>query len=131
MEKRYYSIGEIASYLKIKPSTIRYWEKEFPALKPARRIKDRRLYSAEDFKLIQKIYYLLKVKGYTIQGAKQILQSEKKRLYLENEFEIVQKLTHLKQFLVNLKNQLESQYHEKKQPQKGNYSEHFSNFDIE
>lgn len=123
MEKRYYSIGEIASHLKIKPSTIRYWEKEFPNLKPARRIKDRRLYSAEDFELIQKIHYLLKVKGYTIQGAKQVLRSGKELKNLEIEFTIVQKLTQVKHFLTSLKKQIEDRL------QSQNYSQDLSNFE--
>ena len=77
------TIGEVARELnlvhtetgKVKTHILRFWEKEFPQIKPKIRAKGRRYYTPENVKLLKKIQYLLKDKGLTIKGAKKIIEN--------------------------------------------------------
>ena len=77
------TIGEVAKDLnlidletgKAKTYILRFWEKEFPQLRPKLRAKGRRYYTPENVKLLKKIQYLLKDKGLTIKGAKKIIEN--------------------------------------------------------
>lgn len=69
-QKKYYSIGEVCDLTGIKQHTIRYWEQQFPQLKPLVGRGDRRRYTIENINLIKEIQDLLHNKGYTIAGAK-------------------------------------------------------------
>ena len=77
------TIGEVAKDLnlidletgKAKTYILRFWEKEFPQLKPKLRAKGRRYYTPENVQLLKKIQYLLKDKGLTIKGAKKIIEN--------------------------------------------------------
>ena len=68
--KKYFSIGEVASLCNVKPHVLRYWETEFPQLSPGKRRGNRRYYQANDVLLVSKIKFLLYEKGFTIYGAK-------------------------------------------------------------
>jgi DNA-binding transcriptional MerR regulator len=72
-DKRYFTIGEISELCDVKPHVLRYWEQEFPQLKPVKRRGNRRYYQRRDFVLIQRIQGLLYEQGYTIGGARQRL----------------------------------------------------------
>ena len=74
-EKLYYNIGEISKAFNIKPSLLRFWEKEFKDLKPITRKGNRRYYQNEDIQLIKQIHFLLYQEGMTIAGAKRNLKS--------------------------------------------------------
>ncbi len=76
-EKRYYSIGEVASKFNVKPSLIRFWEQEFKILNPKKNSRGNRKFTKSDIEIINKIYFLLKEKGYTIQGAKELFKEQK------------------------------------------------------
>ena len=69
-EKKYFSIGEVASLCQVKPHVLRYWETEFPQLSPSKRRGNRRYYQVNDVLLVRKIKFLLYEKGFTIHGAK-------------------------------------------------------------
>ena len=69
--KRYFTIGEVSKITKIKTHILRYWEKEFDVLEPTKRTGNRRYYSQNDILTILKIYELISVQGFTIDGAKQ------------------------------------------------------------
>ena len=71
-DKRYYSIGEVASKFNVNPSLIRFWEQEFKILNPKKNSRGNRKFTHKDIEAINKIYFLLKEKGYTIQGAKPV-----------------------------------------------------------
>jgi DNA-binding transcriptional MerR regulator len=71
--KRYFSIGEVSDLCGVKPHVLRYWEQEFPQLKPLKRRGNRRYYQRHDVLLIRKIRALLYENGFTIGGAKQQL----------------------------------------------------------
>ena len=89
-EKLYYNIGEISKAFNVNPSLLRFWEKEFDILNPKKTIKGTRKYNSVDIKNLNLIYNLLKIRGFTIDGAKEKLKTESKKI------EIVQKLEKIK-----------------------------------
>ncbi len=74
--KRYFTIGEVSELCQVKPHVLRYWEQEFPQLKPVKRRGNRRYYQRHDVLLIRQIRSLLYEQGFTIQGARQKLEGE-------------------------------------------------------
>jgi DNA-binding transcriptional MerR regulator len=68
--KRYFTIGEVGELCDVKPHVLRYWEQEFPQLKPVKRRGNRRYYRHHDVLLIRQIRGLLYEEGYTIGGAR-------------------------------------------------------------
>ena len=103
-EKRYYGIGEVAKAFGVNTSLIRFWEKEFDALKPKKNAKGNRKFTPEDIKNLKFIYHLVKERGFTLEGAKTHLKEEKKETL--NNFEIITKLEGIKNQLIKIKNQL-------------------------
>ena len=80
LEKLYYTIGEVAEMFEVSRSLLRYWENEFSFLTPRKNRKGDRLFTKENIKQIQIIYNLVKVRGFTLEGAKQELRKEKSNL---------------------------------------------------
>ena len=74
--KRYFTIGEVSELCGVKPHVLRYWEQEFPQLKPVKRRGNRRYYQRQDVLLIRQIRSLLYEHGYTIGGARQKLSGD-------------------------------------------------------
>ena len=103
-EKRYYSIGEIAKAFDVNASLIRFWDKEFEALKPKKNAKGNRRFTPGDVQNLELIFNLVKERGYTLEGAKTYLKEQDQKS-LDN-FEIITKLEHVKNELVKIKNQL-------------------------
>ncbi|HXH01179.1 MAG TPA: MerR family transcriptional regulator [Xanthomonadaceae bacterium] len=68
--KRYFAIGEVSELCDVKPHVLRYWETEFPSLKPVKRRGNRRYYQRHDVLMIRQIRGLLYEQGYTIGGAR-------------------------------------------------------------
>jgi len=68
--KRYFTIGEVSDLCAVKPHVLRYWEQEFPMLKPVKRRGNRRYYQRKEVLLIRQIRHLLYEQGYTISGAR-------------------------------------------------------------
>ncbi|MAV75747.1 MAG: MerR family transcriptional regulator [Pseudomonadota bacterium] len=75
--KRYFTIGEVSDLCAVKPHVLRYWEQEFPHLKPVKRRGNRRYYQRQDVIMIRQIRSLLYDQGYTIGGARLQLNGEK------------------------------------------------------
>jgi len=75
--KRYFTIGEVSQLCEVKPHVLRYWEQEFPQLKPVKRRGNRRYYQRQDVIVIRQIRSLLYDQGFTIGGARQRLAGEK------------------------------------------------------
>src|SRR5258708_8416600 len=73
--KRYFSIGEVSDLCGVKPHVLRYWEQEFPQLKPVKRRGNRRYYQRQDVLIIRQIRSLLYEQGFTIGGARNRLTS--------------------------------------------------------
>ena len=74
--KRYFTIGEVSGLCAVKPHVLRYWEQEFPQLKPVKRRGNRRYYQRQDVIIIRQIRGLLYDQGFTIGGARQRLTGE-------------------------------------------------------
>lgn len=74
--KRYFTIGEVSDLCAVKPHVLRYWEQEFPQLKPIKRRGNRRYYQRQDVILIRQIRSLLYEQGFTIGGARQRLSGD-------------------------------------------------------
>lgn len=74
--KRYFTIGEVSQLCEVKPHVLRYWEQEFPQLKPVKRRGNRRYYQRQDVITIRQIRSLLYDQGFTIGGARQRLTGD-------------------------------------------------------
>ena len=74
--KRYFTIGEVSQHCEVKPHVLRYWEQEFPQLKPVKRRGNRRYYQRQDVIIIRQIRSLLYDQGFTIGGARQRLTGD-------------------------------------------------------
>ena len=100
IDKKYFTIGEVAAMIGESTSLIRFWEKEFAVLKPLKTEKGTRKYDAKAIELIKYIHYLVKQKGYTLEGAKDALRKDQ---HAEGRAEVIAKLNDIKSFLVGLK----------------------------
>ena len=103
MEKLYYSIGEVAAMLDVAPSVLRFWESEFDCIKPVKNKRGTRSYTARDIELLHRIHYLTRECGYTLEGAREQMRT---RPVDDPKMELVNNLTAVRQFLVELKEQL-------------------------
>jgi DNA-binding transcriptional MerR regulator len=74
IKKLYYSISEVSKITGLEQYVLRYWETEFPELKPAKNRAGNRIYTNKDIKLIMHIKQLLRDEKYTIEGAKQVMK---------------------------------------------------------
>ena len=77
-DKLYFRIGEVSELTRTKAFVLRYWETEFPSLRPVKGKSGHRLYRRKDLELIFQIRHLLYEKGFTIQGARRHLASNGK-----------------------------------------------------
>lgn len=77
-DKLYFRIGEVSDLVGIEPYVLRFWETEFPSLSPKKSRSGHRLYRRKDVELLLRIRHLLYEKRFTIEGARQFLQSESK-----------------------------------------------------
>ena len=107
--KLYYSIAEVAQKFGINESTLRYWEQEFPYLKPKTRGAGKvRQYSEKDIEQIQLIYNLVKVRGFKIAAAKKIINSN--RTGADKTAEVLSKLIEIRDELQLMKKHLDNIY---------------------
>lgn len=104
IEKRYYSIGEVATMYGVATSLIRFWETEFSILKPKKNRKGNRQFTKEDVDNLKLIYHLVKERGFTLSGANEMLKNEKGAM--KDKIEMIDSLTRVKSFLMQMKNEL-------------------------
>ena len=90
--KRYFTIGEVSDLCAVKPHVLRYWEQEFPHLKPLKRRGNRRYYQRQDVILIRQIRSLLYEHGFTIGGARQRLSGEEAREDVSQSQQLIRQL---------------------------------------
>ena len=88
--KRYFTIGEVSDLCAVKPHVLRYWEQEFPQLKPVKRRGNRRYYQRQDVLLIRQIRELLYEQGFTIGGARQQLDNDNGNDSLDRRKQLIQ-----------------------------------------
>ena len=90
--KRYFTIGEVSDLCAVKPHVLRYWEQEFPQLKPVKRRGNRRYYQRQDVILIRQIRSLLYEHGFTIGGARQRLSGEEAKVDVNQSQQIIRQV---------------------------------------
>jgi len=103
LTKLYYSIGELAEMLDVNASLLRFWEKEFNLKVSKRNKKGNRLYSVKEIEEINKIYALVKVQLFTLDGAKKVMKSKDKSQIFDTKHNVASKLENIKTKLLNLK----------------------------
>ena len=102
-DKLYYSIGEVAKAFNVNASLIRYWEQEFPIIKPKKNKKGNRYFTPEGIKNLKIIYHLVKEKGYTLDGARIALTTNSK---ISETITMIDRLEFVKAELQKLKESL-------------------------
>ncbi|TFG40887.1 MAG: MerR family transcriptional regulator [Chromatiales bacterium] len=90
--KRYFTIGEVSDLCAVKPHVLRYWEQEFPQLKPVKRRGNRRYYQRQDVLIIRQIRSLLYDEGFTIGGARQRLTGDDAKLDVTQSQQIIKQI---------------------------------------
>ena len=104
--KLYYSIREVSDELGIPEHTLRFWEKEFPQLKPKKAGRGIRQYTKEDIEQVKIIYHLVKERGMTLTGARERMKNKKDAT--ERNVEIVERLKSIREELDNMRKALDT-----------------------
>lgn len=102
--KKYYSIGEVAGMFGVATSLLRFWEKEFDSINPKKSKNGKRQYVQADIDNVKVIFHLVKEKGHTLAGAKDLLKNQGDRS--KQKIEIIESLSSLKVFLTELRSNL-------------------------
>jgi DNA-binding transcriptional MerR regulator len=105
IEKIYYSIGEVAELFHVAPSLIRFWESEFELIAPKKNRKGNRQFTKEDIEHVRTIYHLVKEKGFTLQGAKEMLKNDTQSV--RDKMEMIDSLRRIRQFLTEVRDKLQ------------------------
>jgi len=100
--KRYFTIGEVSDLCAVKPHVLRYWEQEFPQLKPVKRRGNRRYYQRQDVLIIRQIRSLLYDDGFTIGGARQRLTGEDAKSDVTQSQQIIKQIRMELEQLLNI-----------------------------
>lgn len=109
LTKLYYSIGEVAEIFQVNASLIRFWEKEFDLKVAKKNAKGNRLFTVNEIKHFNKIYQLVKVEGFTLEGAKKALKlntstkTTKASMEENSNSEVIENLEKIKEKLKRLK----------------------------
>jgi DNA-binding transcriptional MerR regulator len=106
LQKKYYTIGEVATILDLNATVLRFWEKQFSAIKPAKNRKGNRVYTHFDIELLEKIRFLVKDRGFTLKGAAEQLQQKPSPAESDPKREVLVRLVKIKGFLEELKKEL-------------------------
>ncbi|MFD0998124.1 MerR family transcriptional regulator [Ohtaekwangia kribbensis] len=104
IEKLYFSIGEVAEMFNVAPSLIRFWESEFDLIKPKKNRKGNRQFTKEDIDNVRTIYHLVKEKGFTLQGAKDMLRNDTQAV--KDKMEMLDSLRRVRSFLLEMRDKL-------------------------
>ncbi len=104
IEKIYYSIGEVAEMFNVAPSLIRFWESEFELIQPKKNRKGNRQFTKEDIENVRTIYHLVKEKGFTLQGAKEMLRNDSQAV--RDKMEMISSLKRVRAFLAEVREKL-------------------------
>jgi DNA-binding transcriptional MerR regulator len=104
IEKVYFTIGEVAEEFNVATSLIRFWETEFDILNPKKNKKGNRQFTKTDIQRLRLIYHLVKERGFTLQGAKEMLKNNPDEL--QSKMEMIESLQSVKNFLIKLKEEI-------------------------
>ncbi len=100
-KKLYHPIRQVAKWFGVPSSQIRFWENQFEVLTPRKNRKGDRLFRFEDIQYLKTIYYLIRIRKFSIEGAREYLKENK--MAIDNNFKIIESLTSIKGFLLELK----------------------------
>lgn len=103
--KTYYSIKEIAEMFGVSEPTLRYWETEFPSLKPRTTANKVRQYTEKDIEELKIIYNLVKVRGFKLAAARKLISANRKNV--ETGALVIEKLMGIRDELQTIKKQLD------------------------
>lgn len=103
IEKKYYSIREVAQMLGVAPSLIRFWESHFVHIRPGKTKSGARRYVRKDIEALQTVYHLVREKGYTLAGAKELIKTKPG---IGEMREAIASLEHLRDFLKEIRQRL-------------------------
>ncbi|MBD1424875.1 MerR family transcriptional regulator [Sphingobacterium arenae] len=104
INKLYYTMGEVTAMFDVNASQIRFYEREFDIIQPKKNKKGNRLFTQNDISNLKIIFNLVKDKGYTLQGARDYIRSNKNEVK-ENQ-RVIDSLERLKKFLVEVRDSL-------------------------
>ena len=108
-DKLYFRIGEVARIVGVKPYVLRYWESEFPDVRPGKSGSNQRLYRRKDVEKLLKIKDLLHTRRYTIEGARQHLKSQNESSDASPLSSVqLKRLRLVRETLIDLKKRLQS-----------------------
>ena len=102
-QKLFYGIAEVADMLGVRPSVLRFWETQFPQLKPYKNKHGSRSYSQHDLELLRRIHYLTRDCGFTLEGAREQLRRGDVN---DERMQMVDQLQRVRSFLVIIKDDL-------------------------
>ena len=103
--KLYYSIKEVAAMFDVRESTLRYWESEFPHLKPKTVGQSVRQYTEKDIEQIRTIHNLVKVRGFKLAAARKMLKEQKNAV--SSDTKVLETLIKLRDQLQEMKKQFD------------------------
>ena len=117
-EKKYLSIGEVATKFGVSIEVLRKWEKDFPkVLKPMRTQGESRLYDKKQQEKVAMIFHLLREEGLSIEGAKKKLSAKQSDLEIQQE--VISKLKKIREQLMRVVNEFEEIERTNNKPQEG------------
>lgn len=108
LDKKYYKIREVSELLMLPVSTLRFWEREFPELKPVRNAGGTRFYTPDDLETLRIIRYLVKDKGLKINAAREMLRTNREGL--SRKTDVVERLHAIKASLQGLLDALNARH---------------------
>ena len=104
-KKRYYSIREVAEMFDVAESLLRYWETEFPQIRPKTTGNRVRQYTEKEIEQLRLIYNLVKVRGFKLAAARKMLHQNKKNV--DSSTQALERLIRVREDLRELKRQLD------------------------
>ena len=103
-KKLYWGISEVAIMFGVANSLIRFWTNEFAVITPRKGAGSHRFYRTEDIRTLEAIYNLIRIKEFSIEGAKKHLANNREQIDVQTE--VMQSLTKFKTFLLEMKSNL-------------------------
>lgn len=104
--KHYYSIAEVGEMFKLPTTLLRYWEKEFPTIRPKKGGNNVRMYTKEDIEEIRLVYDLVKVRNMKLAAARELIQ--RNREGAQNSNDLLRRLSLVRAELVDIKKELDT-----------------------
>ena len=103
--KKYYNIGEVASMFNVATSLLRFWEKEFDEVNPKKNRNGKRQYTQKDIDCLKLIFHLVKEKGYTLAGAREMMRTDNN--HSKQKIDVIGSLEDVRNFLVDLRSKID------------------------